>query len=821
MKITAFTEKRIEERLEEKAREFQALPSGARHPKLYGLGMIAYHAGYDNYESLRDYLISVYDGCSGQTDVLDCESTAKHIVNTQGIGDGREVKEKPVAGKKQVDYDKLAEEHQDKWLEFCRKVLQEPFNEPEKEMLSDEDIDNRRLSIIRGLCGELNNDYVFIGNHQSDKEDSSYIDNRYDNARITWSPLYCPNHLSKKERQKKNCKHIDYMVLEIDEPLEEIKSEKGTEAWMEAMMKQQMRFWNYIHNHYPSLPISTLVYSGSKSIHAAIPVDASMQELEDNRAELSRLYSELHFDKANIDCVRKTRVPFGYRWFAEGENGYLVDIDRAKKLARLASSGKDGWLEASEALRKVGIDKNNIKETVRLQDCMYDNACARHIKLNELIAILQEIVDEFIPKIGNKFGDALDKQKELPVTQENFEAYLEWTHREIYTDDITRLPVCTGFSPNNINTICNQILDDWHKVNNRFPSMEKIRMCIDQCLIQHKRNPVLEWLASLEWDKVDRLETIYRILHIEDDELSKNLVRKWLVQTVAIAENDKGHSYGIDGVLTLLGAQGCGKTSFFRKLVPEQHRTDWFSEGCSLDTESTDSIRQLTRGWIMELGEVDSTTKKEQASLKAKLTASIDEIRKPYQEYAERTFRHVSICASVNREDFLRDETGNRRWWTVKIGMPIDLDAMDGLDISQLWAQVKCLWDNSDKHKQDTFRLSGEERRQLDMRNEGQRADTGFENDIREHFNFSAPPEKWMYLTVNQVASTVIEGNAGKNDKINLRRSLEALHLKKKNPKNVPHYLMPPEYESLEEKHNALLNGNTRDPFLDDASEAK
>ena len=127
---------------------------------------------------------------------------------------------------------------------------------------------------------------------------------------------------------------------------------------------------------------------------------------------------------------------------------------------------------------------------------------------------------------------------------------------------------------------------------------------------------------------------------------------------------------------------------------------------------------------------------------------------------------------------------------------------------------------NSDKHKQDTFRLSGEERRQLDMRNEGQRADTGFENDIREHFNFSAPPEKWMYLTVNQVASTVIEGNAGKNDKINLRRSLEALHLKKKNPKNVPHYLLPPEY-SLEEKHNALLNGNTRDPFLDDASEAK
>ncbi len=819
MKITVFTQKELDEKLEEKAREFQSLQSGERHPKLFGLGMLAYHAGYDDVQSLRDYLVSVYNGCSGQTDFVDCNSTAKHIVEIQGIGYGREVKERPVTQK--IEHiEQIIEAHRKYWNDFCSKTQKEQININDEGDLSNDELANRRLFIIKSLCGDLKDDFLFIGNQRSDKQETSYLDRKYDNRLINWSPLYCANPLTKKERKKDNCRHVNYLVLEIDEPLAEIPFEKGTEEWMEAMEDQQMRFWNYILNH-SSLPISTLVYSGSKSIHALIAVDATPKELQDHKDELVRLYSELHFDRANIDCVRKTRMPFGIRWFAKGVNGHLIDIDKAKQLVRLSSSSKDGCQEASKTLQNAGINPKRMERMGRLQDCLYHNSMARHIKLEEFIKILQEIVDSFVPVIGNKFGDALDKCRDLPMTQENFEEYLKWTHREIYTDDITRLPVCTGFNPNDINTVCNQIMDDWYRLNNHFPSIEKIRMCKDQCLIQNKKNPVLEWLTRLSWDGLDRLETIYKILHIENDELSKILVRKWLIQTVAIIENGDSNIFGIDGVLTFLGAQGCGKTSFFRKLVPSNHRSDWFAEGCSLDTENTDSLRQLTRGWIMELGEVDYTTKKEQAALKAKLTASIDSIRGLYQLYPTQTFRHVSICASVNKEDYLRDETGNRRWWSIIIKDQIDLAEMDNMDISQLWAQIKSIWDSSDKVKQDAFRLSEDEQAKLASRNEGQRTDTGFENDIREHFNFKADKSKWKFLTINQIASVIIDGYVCKNDKINLRRSLEALKLKKINPQNVPHYMMPPEYDSLEEKHNILLNGNVGDTFINDAPDKK
>ena len=74
----------VEDGLCAKAEEFKKLKSGERHNKLYGLAMTAYYAGYDTQESLRAYLRSVYDECSGGADAEDVEATTKKIIANAG-----------------------------------------------------------------------------------------------------------------------------------------------------------------------------------------------------------------------------------------------------------------------------------------------------------------------------------------------------------------------------------------------------------------------------------------------------------------------------------------------------------------------------------------------------------------------------------------------------------------------------------------------------------------------------------------------------------------------------------------------------------------
>ena len=788
MNLINYKSQTANEILTKKAKEFQNLKSGERHTKLYGLAMAAYYAGYDTQDSLQAYLLGVYDQCVGGADIADVTATVKKIISNAGISQSEIGTATNKTPKKMTDAKKIAEVHTPFWQKWSEEILKSSLNIPFVDNVPKADLDAARVEVVESILGDMHDSFFFVGNKKSDKQDNSYIANGYNASILELSPLYCPNPLTEKMRKKEKCKHVNYLVLEMDEAMAPLKAAANSDAGMEEFLNQQIKLWIYLKN---KLPVKSLVYSGNKSIHALIAVDTTVEELDAKRQELINVYSELHFDTANIDAVRKTRMPFGIRYFAEGENGTLQDIDNAKYLAKLASGFGLEAKTARDKLAEMQIDVKNMKIVARLQDCLFWEHDIEHISLDKYINKLQDIVNEFLPSSENKFEQALERHEFLPMTQKNFEDYLKFKNYKIYTDEITRMPMFQGFPIDNPNTVTNQILDDWHALANKFPAAEKVKLCVDQALAANHINSVLEWLENIEWDGTSCLDTIFEILHLHDD-LSKTLLKKWLVQCVAMLENGKDNQYGIDGVLTLIGKQGDGKTSFFRKLVPTGKQKDWFAEGRSLDTENTDSRRQLTKGWIMELGEVDSTTKKEQSSLKALLTASVDEIRKPYQVYAETTYRHVSICASVNKEEYLRDETGNRRWWSVKISEPIALDSMNKLDIEQLWAEIKHIWDNSDKEKQDAFRLSGEERILLEERNKEQREDAGYEDRIRFKFNFEADKSAWKWLTLEQIASMLLEGNVNRTEKTVINRSLIALKLEHKKPHNIQQYLLPP-----------------------------
>ena len=194
---------------------------------------------------------------------------------------------------------------------------------------------------------------------------------------------------------------------------------------------------------------------------------------------------------------------------------------------------------------------------------------------------------------------------------------------------------------------------------------------------KHRYNPVEVMLKNAPaWDGVDRVERLYKKHCIEDDELSKTLLHKWLWQCYSMAHNDTKHPFGADGLLVLQGKQGIGKTSFVRKIgvLPELVKL-----GQYLDSRDKDTIRRCTSCWICEWGEIETTLRSDLERLKAFITAEIDEYRLPYGRTDQTLCRRTSLIATCNTEQFLIDPTGSRRFWTVPV-KGIDLEALAALD---------------------------------------------------------------------------------------------------------------------------------------------
>ena len=123
----------------------------------------------------------------------------------------------------------------------------------------------------------------------------------------------------------------------------------------------------------------------------------------------------------------------------------------------------------------------------------------------------------------------------------------------------------------------------------------------------------------------------------------------------------------------------------------------------------------------MELGELDATMKGDQARLKAFVTTESDEYRSPYMRVEERYPRVTTFCATVNKRDFLKDETGSRRWWVIPI-QKCDIEKLEKVDKAKFWGAVYSLW----KTGAIPYYLSDEENEELAKSN----VDFSVESDI-------------------------------------------------------------------------------------------
>ena len=221
-------------------------------------------------------------------------------------------------------------------------------------------------------------------------------------------------------------------------------------------------------------------------------------------------------------------------------------------------------------------------------------------------------------------------------------------------------------------------------------SLQIVTTAIPQRAREIERHPVREWLVSLEWDLVPRIDGgtlptgeiiepwLTRYFGSENNEYSLAVGKAWPISAVARIMQPGCKA---DHILILEGQQSSGKSTACRILAGEA----FFSESLP-QIGSKDALAHLRGKWIVELPELDAMIRAEATATKAFLTQQVDKYRPAYGRHEVEYKRQCVFIGTTNQDSYLKDETGGRRFWPVKTGS-IDLDALKA-DREQIWAEA-------------------------------------------------------------------------------------------------------------------------------------
>jgi predicted P-loop ATPase len=223
-------------------------------------------------------------------------------------------------------------------------------------------------------------------------------------------------------------------------------------------------------------------------------------------------------------------------------------------------------------------------------------------------------------------------------------------------------------------------------------SKDRIFDAVNVVASANKFHPVRDYLDGCTWDDVPRVETLLiDYLGAEDNDYTRAVTRKALAAAVARIYRP---GCKFDYMLTLRGAQGLGKSSFIGLLGGK-----WFSD--SLTTmQGKEAYEQLMGVWIMEVGELASMKKSEVESIKQFLTKRSDRFRPAYGRRTQEFPRQCIFIGSTNETQFLRDTTGNRRFWVVDTPNTPPRDFWEELTpetVRLIWAEAVQLYKNGEK----------------------------------------------------------------------------------------------------------------------------
>lgn len=405
--------------------------------------------------------------------------------------------------------------------------------------------------------------------------------------------------------------------------------------------------------------------------------------------------------------------------------------------------------------------------------------------------------------------------KKIKVTSKTIKEILKKLNISIRLNVISGMVEIEGmpekFSKENAANVLPVLLKDYLTEHDISCSLQNINDYLVLVEDENRFNPVKDMLRATKYDGEDRLSEIPKILGIENNERECRYLYKWMHQCVAMALNSADAPYGADGVLVLQCEQGAGKTLFCSTMAMNP---DWFAEGLSIDLNNKDSIIQATSCWIAELGELDSTLKREQSALKAFLTSKTDTYRQPYARVQTKKLRRTSFCATVNPKEFLNDETGSRRYWVIH-PQNIDCERLTKLSkewLMQLWRQV---YDQLFRPNPQGFRLNAEERAELQRENEQYSKPLPGETELLDLLAWESPLSKWNWYRTSTIKEELhLSIYLGQLGKALTKLSSYDSRIQVKAPNNCKQYFLPPMRRQCfayraEEDFDLPLLGNT------------
>jgi predicted P-loop ATPase len=236
---------------------------------------------------------------------------------------------------------------------------------------------------------------------------------------------------------------------------------------------------------------------------------------------------------------------------------------------------------------------------------------------------------------------------------------------------------------------------EWLQRNRIFVSVEVASQAVQTVAAQRRVHPVRDYLNGLNWDGVPRLDRwLSTYLGVEESNYSYAVGARWMLSAVVRIYRPGAKA---DCCLILEGPQGIKKSTALRTLAGE-----YFTDELA-DLGSKDAALQIRGVWIVEISELDSLVRSEIASIKAFMSRSADRFRPPFGRRVVECARQCVFAGTVNHTEYLRDETGARRFWPVLCGS-IDVEAL-ARDREQLWAEAKCRYSSGEKWWLDTSAL--------------------------------------------------------------------------------------------------------------------
>lgn len=230
---------------------------------------------------------------------------------------------------------------------------------------------------------------------------------------------------------------------------------------------------------------------------------------------------------------------------------------------------------------------------------------------------------------------------------------------------------------------------DFHRI--RFFCAERFGIEFSDGIIDHtikdiadvnRFHPVRDWLNGLKWDGIPRIDTWLKDFAGAKgpEPYLSDVSRKVLC---ALVKRVFRPGCKFDYMLILEGKQGKGKSTLLERLVGEE----WFTDA-PLDPGNKDTVLTMQSKWLIELGELSTLTKSDLEIFKAFVSQRTDRMRTPYGKKAEDFARQCVFIGTTNQEEYLRDLTGNRRFWSVATDpRKIDFDAIAAVR-EQLFAEA-------------------------------------------------------------------------------------------------------------------------------------